>query len=284
MEGGESIVVRACGAAPEGRTLARFTSPVPSALLHFILPIARFTFLEALRGRLLVLTAIAAALVLGLGGFLAQVALIEARAVAGTIMAAVLRASAVFLLITFATASVGREWNDKGADLVLSLPLPRVSYVLGRFVGLAAIALPVAFVVALPLLLYAHFVLVVVWTASLWIELVLMAAAALFCALALNNTVASLAVVIAFYLLARTVDAIQALAHASSGPGFLDRLATHAVDVVALVLPPLDRMTSAAFLVALPDHTKLLPLVGAATVYIVLLVGATLFDFYRRDF
>ena len=94
--------------------------------------LVRLVLLEARRGALPWLALAAVALSLGLAAFLSQVALTESRSLQAAIVAAVLRACAVFLVAAHVAASVLREINDKGLELMLSLPLARSAQYTGR--------------------------------------------------------------------------------------------------------------------------------------------------------
>jgi hypothetical protein len=91
-------------------------------MIRVIGPIARTTLLEAARSRMLWLVGILVLLCLGLAGFLQQVAIIEAPQIQGTVLAAVLRASAAFLTAAFVAMSMVREFNDKVFELMLAQP------------------------------------------------------------------------------------------------------------------------------------------------------------------
>ena len=246
---------------------------------------ARLALLEARRGGLpwLVLLGIAAAL--ALGAFLSQLAITEARMVQTAVVAAVLRAGAVFVVAAQVITSVLREINDKGLELTLSLPLARSSQYFGRLAGFAACSLVLAIIFALPLALWAEPLALALWTFSLFCELAMVAAAALFFAMTLGQLVPALAATAGLYLLARSVSAMQAIA---AGPlaeeTFMQELARRAVDAVALLLPALDRATRTEWLLYEPPDWRSYALgVGALAVYAVLLAIAGAFDFERRS-
>ena len=97
--------------------------------------LARLVLIEARRGALPWLAL--ASLVIGFcfAAFLSQVALTESRSLQLAVVAAVLRACAVFLVAAHVANSVLREINDKGLELMLSLPLTRRAQYLGRLAG-----------------------------------------------------------------------------------------------------------------------------------------------------
>ena len=251
---------------------------MPAAIL------ARLVLLEARRGGLPWLAAASVAIGVLLGAFLSQLAVTESRLLQIAIVAALLRACAMFLVSAQVASSILREINDKGLELMLSLPLSRTSQYLGRLAGFAACGVALAGVFALPLLLWAQPGRVALWAASLACEAALVAAATLFFAMTLSQLVSAIAAAAGLYLLARSVAAMQAIA---SGPladeSFVNAAARYAVDGVALLLPRLDAVTRTEWLLygapAWPEYAALL---GAMLLYALLLVAAGLFDFHRR--
>ena len=247
--------------------------------------LVRLVLLEARRGALPWLALTAVALCLGLAAFLSQVALTECRSLQAAIVAAVLRACAVFLVAAHVAASVLREINDKGLELMLSLPLARSAQYTGRFLGFASCGVLLALFFALPLLLWASPAAVALWGISLAVETAVMAAAALFFAMSLAQLLPAIAASAAFYLLARTMASIQAIAAGPHRDGSsADRVARWAVDAVALLFPRLDSVTRTEWLLyGTPNTGAYAAALGGLAVYGVLLIAAGLFDFHRRS-
>jgi hypothetical protein len=252
---------------------------MPTAIL------ARLVLVEARRGGLPWLAAGSLALAVLLAAFLSQVALTEARALQLAVVAALLRASAVFLIAVQVSASVMREVNDKGLELMLSLPLARSSHYLGRLAGFSLMAVALALVFALPLLVWASPGVVALWAISLALEGTLVAAAALFFAMTLAQPVPAIAATAGLYLLARSMSAIQAIAAGPLvEPSLANQTARFGVEAVALLLPRLDAVTRTEWLLyGAPDDAAFLAAMAALGVYVALLAAAGLFDFYRRS-
>lgn len=252
---------------------------MPAAIL------ARLCLLEARRGGLPWLVGAALAAGYGLAAFLAQVALTESLALQAAILAAWLRFCAVFFVAAQVTSSVLREIQDKGLERMLALPLSRATQYLGRLAGFALTGVLIAAVFALALLPWARPAAVAAWGASLALEAVLVAAAALFFAMTLAQLVPAIAATAGLYLLGRSIGAIQAMA---AGPGneasWAGNLARHAVDLVALLLPALDRATRTEWLLyGAPAPSTFAVAAGAVALYAALLAAAGLFDFHRRS-
>ena len=245
--------------------------------------LGRLVLIEARRGGLAWLAVAALLGGIALSAFLAQLAITESRLLQAAVVAALLRACAVFLLAAQVVASVRREIEDRRLELMLALPLSRAAQYLGRLAGFITLGAVLAIVFALPLLLWAAPGAVLAWALSLALELALVSAAALFFAMSLYQ-VSALAATAGLYLLARSIGAIQAIA---AGPLAEDtlahELARRAVDGVALALPALDRATRTEWLLyGTPDGRAYLSLLGGLLVYIALLAAAGIFDFARR--
>jgi len=138
---------------------------------------------------------------------------------------------------------------------------------------------------ALPLLFWASPAAVALWGLSLAFEAALMAAAALFFAMSLAQLLPAIAASAGFYLLARTMASIQAIA---TGPhrdeSTADRIARWAVDAVALLFPRLDGVTRTEWLLyGTPAAGAYATALGGLAVYGLLLIAAGLFDFHRRS-
>ncbi len=256
-------------------------------IIRVIGPIARATLLEAARSRMLWLVAILCLLCLGLAGFIQQVAIVEAPQIQAAVLAAILRAAAAFLTAAFVTMSIVREYDDKVFELMLAQPWPRGVYLAGKFVGFSTAAVALAVIVSLPLLPFVPLDRLGAWTLSLGCELILVAAMSLFCVITLAQIVPALATVLGFYVLARSIAAMEVIAAASEGGGtWAERAADWVLRGIALVLPRLDLMTRSDWLVAAtaPAPAALAGIVGQAAAYAVLLMAAAQFDLHRQNF
>lgn len=249
--------------------------------------IAIFTFLEALRNRLLWLVLVFVLIGVGLVEFLGAVAITETRQIQSGFMGALLRAGSVFILSLFVITSVVREFNDKGVELVLSLPIPRSSYLLGKLVGFSALAALVALVCGLSLLIYAPPLQVIIWTLSLCMELLIVTALSLLCLFTFSQVTVALSAVMAFYLLSRSITAIQLMGHFPivSMDSTAQTITVWFLDALAFVLPELDSFTLSGWLIY---HTAswpvLAPIISQTLIYVSLLSAAAMFDLHRKNF
>jgi len=247
--------------------------------------VAYYVLIEALRSGLPWLAAACMVAVLGLAGFLSQVAITEGAALQASVAGSLLRAAAVFLIAAHVVASVAREANDKGLELALALPISRPVYYVGKLFGFACTGALLASLFALPLLAWAKPADLIAWWLSLAAETALVAAAALFFASAMAQTLPAIAAAAGLYLLARAVPSMQAIAAGplaeESLPG---RAARWTVDALALLLPRLDSVAQSEWLLyGAPPAMELAHALLGLALYFLLLVAAGLFDFSRRN-
>jgi ABC-type transport system involved in multi-copper enzyme maturation permease subunit len=253
---------------------------------HPALTIARYTFLEGLRTRLFWVSALALLLLYGASILVQQLAIADSTRIQTGFLATALRLAVIFLLSLHVISSMLREFNDKGFELILSLDLARASYVLGKFGGYAMTGLLLTLFATALVMTVAPTEQTILWGASLACELWLVTAFSLFCAMYFTQTLSAASAMLGFYLLARSVSAIQLI----SGSTLFDaadsahRFLAGAVDALALALPRLDTFTQTAWLVNGSGSWGALMALGTQTaIYVVLLLAATMFDLYRKN-
>lgn len=249
--------------------------------------IARFTLRQARHSRLLVLAGTLLVLAFVLTGLAGAVALTEHADVQAILLAACLRAGAVGLIALFAVSACLREQDDRTLDLVLALDAPRSHYVLGKLTAFALIAATLAAACALPLLLWSPPLAVAGWALSLACEAWLIAALGLLLAFTFRQPVTALAALVAFYLLARGLEALLLLArdpvfvHEGAFRAFVEA----AIALIAWIMPALHRFADAGWLGMGGFEPALLwPVLGQTLVYGSLLAAAAAVDLYRREF
>jgi ABC-type transport system involved in multi-copper enzyme maturation permease subunit len=219
--------------------------------------------------------------------FVKQLATMESVAIETAFIAALYRLGSVFLLTIFIITAQIRETNDKGLDLLLSLPISRAHFFAGKFLGYAVCALIAAALISLPLTLLVPLMQVFAWGGSLALELLIITAASLFFVLTLAHSMSSLVSVMALYLLSRTMAALQLMGATSlvETSGVVRQITNGILNAIALLLPRLDLFTQTSWLVNHVGGMADLPTLALQTlIYISLLVGAALFDLYRKNY
>jgi ABC-type transport system involved in multi-copper enzyme maturation permease subunit len=247
--------------------------------------IARYTFLEALRNRLFGLTAAGLLCLLGITEFIGELAITESAQLQAAFIGAGMRLFAVCTVALFVITSLVREANDKGFEVLLSLPVPRHAYFFGKFLGFLGLAVVISAATCLLLLVYSEPVPVLYWFASLQCELAIVVALALLFVFTFNNVTVAFMLVLAFYLLSRSMHAIQLI---SSSPilesgSFSQQFINLLLDGVAFVLPDLHEFTRSDWLARGGGPDSLAAILGQALIFVALLGSAAIFDLYRKE-
>lgn len=252
-----------------------------------IITISRFTIIESLRNRLLLLSFLVIGISFALVEFIGDLAITEHRITQVAILAAFLRMSAVVMITLFVVSSTVRELHDKTLEMILAMPIRRGSYYLGKLIGYLYIAALVAVFFAALLMLYADAEQVFIWMISLFFELVLVVALSLVMLFTFNQVPSALTAVFIFYGASRIVTSIflmakyPIIAHTSMGQQFMDAF----IELLTWLLPDLHRFTQTEWLAYnTGDWATLLSLLGQTVIYLVFLSFIALFDFYRKNF
>jgi ABC-type Na+ efflux pump permease subunit len=190
------------------------------------------------------------------------------------------------MTVAFVVTSMVRESNDKGTELLLSLPISRTTYYLGKLAGFAACGTILAGIFSAVMLFWSPPGVVAAWCLSLMLEVSLMAAVSLFFVMTIGDVVPALTAVVGCYLLSRMMASFQSIAVSplAEQPDNLQQIATSGIDLVALLLPPLDRATQTVWLLyAQPSAAEFMHLAGMLFLYGTLVTAAGLVDFHRRN-
>lgn len=252
-----------------------------------IITISRFTIIESLRNRLLLLCFIVLGISFALVEFIGDLAITEHRVTQVAILSAFLRMSAVVIVTMFVVSSSVRELHDKTLEMILAMPIRRGTYYLGKLLGFMHIAVLVALIFSLLLFVYADAEAVMIWTISLVFELILVVALSLVMLFTFNQVPSALAGVFIIYGASRIVSSIYLMskypiiAHTSMAQKFMDGI----IEVMTWLLPDLHRFTQTEWLTYhTADWSLLAPLFGQTLIYLVFLSFIALFDFYRKNF
>ncbi|MEO5354040.1 MAG: hypothetical protein H7835_12630 [Magnetococcus sp. XQGC-1] len=258
-----------------------------SSTWRSVLAIAAVTVQEGVRTRLVWLVGTVLLVGVMLATFVGTLAVTESQQVQSGILGAYLRLAGVLITCLFVLNAQVREFNDKGLDLVLSLPIPRGGYFLGKLLGFFLIALAIALLFFLVLLFYAPLASVGLWSLSFLLELFIVVTLSLLCLYTFDQVPSAFTMVLAVYLLSRAIASLQLVGQGPIMPQsalyvwFINRF----LDGLAFFLPALDRFTQAEWLVyGSGSLADLGFVVGQGLIYLLLLSAAALIDLYRRNF
>jgi len=163
-----------------------------------ILTIARFTLLESIKNRLFTLVLLGVVCLFGLTLFIGELAITETAQIQSAMTGMILRLFAVFIVCIFVITSMIREFNDKGFELIISLPVDRYLYLAGKMTGFFVLAVFIVVIVSIPLSLIGNSSQLLLWCLSLICELWILIALCLLCLVTFKNITSAFSVVMAF--------------------------------------------------------------------------------------
>lgn len=249
--------------------------------------LVRYVLTAALRDRLYLAIILAIAVGASLSLFIGSAAVIESSAFVVVFCAAGLRFVAVAGLVLFVSFYIRRSFESRDAELLLSRPVSRFSFLLSHAAAFSVLAAVTALMVGTALFLMAPHKPtpgLFLWGSSMAVELVIMANAALFFAMVLGSAVAAALASGGLYVLARMIGDLLGIAQAYSAEGGSGIL-TQILQVISMVVPRLDLMAQSSWLVYGPeDSIGFLFLLVQLVLYSALLIGAALVDLTRRQF
>lgn len=255
----------------------------------------RFSLLDLVRSRWLPLVVALLAIAAGAGIFAGQLGLIEQQRIALAFTAPLARLLAVALVTVLVVAAIAREADEGSRQLALSVALSRPAWVGARWLGFSLMATVTALACAVPLALLApvgHGPAIVAWTATLALELCVVASLALTVALAIGQVAVATLATLAVYAAARLIGVILLLNARGpmTGDGGPAAWFDVPLQVLGALLPRLDLFAQTAWLL---DHevpalvapiTRIaFPAMAQAGLYCALLLAAAIFDFSRRE-
>ncbi len=248
--------------------------------------IAKFSIWEAIRDKFLIFIFGGVAGLFLIALFIGELAITEGSVTQAAMLGSALRLFSVFTIGLFVITSMIREFNDKGFELILSHPVPRSSYYFGKFIGFSSIALIVVLMVAGCLCLFSPVSMVFWWSLSLFCELLIIVSLSLLCLFSFSSITISFSVVMSFYVLSRSIEAIQLI---SSSPilalgSFSHKFMNGLLEIIAYVIPDLYKFTQTEWLVYEIDVGADMGIVlGQTIIYTVFISSIALFDLYRKE-
>jgi hypothetical protein len=249
-----------------------------------VLGLARLTLLEARRTAVVKAALAAIAIALCLALFVDRVVLTDQERATVVTYAVIVRLAVVLTLGLAIVANTVRDLNERLIDNFLALPLTRMQYALGKWLGWTLAAVLCALSAGLPLLGFPNTPGRLQWTLSFAAETVVVASLALVLALALGLVITAMFAFCAMYLFAR-VSSMLVLLSANMGAdqgSLLDRLDARYVELAGYLLPRMDRFAVTAWLSG--GAIRFGPELLQAVIYIALLGAVARIELKRKQF
>ncbi len=245
--------------------------------------LARLTLLEARRTAVAKSMIAAIGLALGLALFMEHIVLTEQARAAVVVYVVVVRLSLVLLIAQAIIANTVRDLHERVVEHFLALPLTRLQYAAGKWLGWAAVAAVSALAAGLPLIGFAGTLGWLAWTLSFAVETVVVAGVALLLALSLGRVVTAMLAFCCLYLFARIGYLLLLLGQnmgASEGSP-VERFDLYYVQIASYLLPRMDRFAETGWLTGGAIHVGPGLLQGA--IYLALLGAVANLELRRKQ-
>ena len=248
--------------------------------------IARYTLIESLRNRFIPIFIAALVICYGLAGFLSEMAITESREMVISILSFSMRLFSIITISLFVITNISREFNDRILWHIFSLARERYIYYSGKLLAFSALSFLSVIFVALLLLFYVRAEDVLLWSISLFFELMIVTAFSLLCMFTFRQITLAFLAVMGFYLLARNIATFQLISSSpiletnTSSQAFIDTV----LNGIAYVLPALNDFAHTSWLVYGEIQMNVLGLNALqCLIYLVILSAAAIFDLYRME-
>jgi hypothetical protein len=198
--------------------------------------------------------------------------------------AVIVRLAIIFTLAQAIIANTVRDLNERIIENFLALPLTRLQYAMGKWLGWSAVAAVCGVAAGMPLLAFSATPGRLQWTLSFAAETVVIASLALLLALALGRVITAMLAFCCLYLFAR-IGYLLVLLSANMGASkgsLLDRLDARYVEAAGYLLPRMDRFADTSWLAG--GQISFGPELLQALIYLGLLGAAANLELKRKQF
>lgn len=250
------------------------------------------TWIEARRSQLIPLLLLLVLVVESLAWFMGAIAITESSEIRLATCTWLYRCGLVFIFLVHVIGSLVREIESGFLHVLLAHPLSRTQYVIGRLAGFSLIALGAALAISGLLAWHmppAGFNGWLLWATSFVLEMLLVTAIAVFFALGFARLLPALLAASTFYVLARLLDVIRAMAQSPVGQdpnSFSAAGSRWVLDLLAWITPPLGSFTRTEWLLlpgSLASAPSPITLLGWTIAASCLLTTAAIVDFHGHE-
>jgi hypothetical protein len=248
----------------------------------------RYVLLTASRDWLLIGLFAMTAACYGLAVFTGTTALAERLQASVVIFAGAARMALALGMIVFVCFHIRRSFENREVEAFLSKPVSRPGYVVGCWLGYAALSVPPILFVGIMLAVgRADMQGTLLWCLSVFCEQAMLAGFAVLTALIMGGAVASVFSSVAFYITARLLGYFVAVMQeqGAANAGGIDGMLETALLCVSMLLPRLDLFGRSSWLVyGVQEAQHWYFFVIQSAVYVPLLLFMAQFDIKRKQF
>lgn len=250
--------------------------------------ILKYILLAGIRDRLYIGLFITLAASFSLSIFLGSTSFVEAQQTTAAYIAGSSRAILAIGMILFVCLSVARAFENKEVEFIISKSISREQFILSYIAGffLAAFLIFIPLIIAILLVTQANKFGLLIWSASLLSELMIVISFALLASLILKNSFSAIMASFGFYMISRlmgvfvlAINLPQDIAQAKTQSlGF-------GLKLLSALFPRLDLFTQSDWLsYGVSSGSNLKIIFIQALIYIPLMIFMAFHDFKKKQF
>lgn len=251
------------------------------------LTLVRYVLTAALRDKLFLSVLVMLAVITSLSVMMASTAIIESGQFALVFTAGSLRLVGNLGLVLFIIFFMRRAFDSGDIDFILSRPISRASFIISHSIAIIVLSALIGMFCLLALFMVAPHAFTadtLFWTASYFLELVIIGNAALFFSLMLSSVPAAAFAVLGLYVLGRMIGELLGIAHRDSlGQGLV--FLNYTLEAISWVTPRLDLLAQTSWLLYGRDAAiNFAYVIVQGCVFTGILITASIIDLMRKEF
>ena len=253
-----------------------------------MLPILKYILLIGIRDRLYLGLFISLIVTFSISIFLGNTSLIEQQQAISAYIAGSSRVILAIGMILFVCLNVARAFENKEVEFILSKSISREQFVLGYLLGffIAALLIFIPLISAILIITKANKFGLMIWSASLLSELLIVISFSLLSSLILKNSFSAIMASFAFYVISRlmgmfvlAINLPQNIAEAES------HFLASTLKILSAIFPRLDLFSQSSWLnYEITDFSSLKIIFWQSLIYIPLMIFMAFHDFKKKQF
>ena len=220
--------------------------------------------------------------------FLGSTALNEQQQMSAAYIAGSSRAILVIGMILFVCLSTSRAFENKEVEFILSKAISRESFILGYLSGffLAALIIFLPLVSTILIVTNANKLGLLIWSLSLFSELLITISFSLLASLILKNSFSAIMASFSFYIISRLMGMfVMAIELPQDFEQTKNHFLAATLKILSAIFPRLDLFTQSSWLnYGISDFSNLKIIFLQSLIYIPLMIFMSFHDFKKKQF
>lgn len=250
--------------------------------------ILKYILLTGIRDRLYIGLFITLAASFSLSIFLGQTALAEQQQMTAAYIAGSSRAILAIGMILFVCLNVSRAFENKEVEFIISKSISREKFILSYLSGFFL----AAFLIFIPLIIAIFFVTkadkfgLLIWSASLLSEILIVISFALLASLILKNSFSAIMASFGFYIISRMMGMfVMAINLPEDFVWAKNHLLASSLKLLSALFPRLDLFTQSEWIsYGVTDFSNVKVILWQSVIYIPLMLFMSFHDFKKKQF